>query len=406
MVCDNCKRNLETREFNSRNLCFDCAIKEYPSQDSDLDFLNSESVRYKFSKVQDELDEEEYYSKIAEGIKSEFDKKFKDGDIEGLLYKLRKLINSKFIESEYFDNSFVDYFMNDFQNGIYIFLRNKQILDSGKLDELSSLYVKIYSLMGEPVPGLAHNVRGDVLDTMNKIEDAFEEYLLALKLNLDNFDGDWDTAYEFMDSLECSGERIKRAFSYLKIEARKVPELQRHLDLQDKFIRDDKLKREHKPRLISPDKPYSNLLHIRKTIEECADFIDWFDPYFTKNGFDVLLEAENESIKRIRILSGIKQTNERLRNHFQRFRDELNKKSINVEFRILMGRSIEEIHDRWMISSNKKFNVPSLNTIYRGQWSEIKETSNNFPFEKYWNEGKDLIKDWEEISKVLNRNST
>ena len=54
---------------------------------------------------------------------------------------------------------------------------------------------------------------------------------------------------------------------------------------------------------------------------------------------------------------------------------------------------------------NVKVAKLGLNTVKRGQWSGISKTPNIYHFEKYWNEGKDLIKDWGEISKVLSKNS-
>ncbi|MBI2541530.1 hypothetical protein HYV80_02370 [Candidatus Woesearchaeota archaeon] len=399
MSCERCKKNLETREFDGRNLCYDCAIKEYPPKK--LDFLYSKSVKYKFSKTQEELDEEEDYVKLADSIISKFKNQFEDGDIEGILNGVKVFLKSKLIESEYFHDNFLDFFMNDFRDGIYTFLKNKKILDSGKLDELSKSYVKIYSLMGEPPPqGLAHNVRGYVLDQMDKIEEAFEEYLNSLKIHLDNIESGDEVL--FMNDLIYSWGRVKRVLTYFKKLPEKLEAKDRLLEEYTKYIRESKPKeKEFTSIMINPDKPYTNIMHLLKTIRECEDFIDWFDPYFTINGFEVLTDAENENIKRIRILSGIKQTNEKLRNRFSRLKEELSKKGVDVQFRVLIGKSIQDLHDRWIISKNKKFNVPSLNTIYRGQYSEIKETTNDFPFEKYWNEGKDLINEWDVIDKYL-----
>ena len=35
-----------------------------------------------------------------------------------------------------------------------------------------------------------------------------------------------------------------------------------------------------------------------------------------------------------------------------------------------------QIHDRWIISENLCYNIPSTDTVARGQYSEVKETTN------------------------------
>ena len=59
-----------------------------------------------------------------------------------------------------------------------------------------------------------------------------------------------------------------------------------------------------------------------------------------------------------------------------------------------------EIHDRWIISNNLCFNIPSPDVIARGQFSEIKSTENIPPFEYWWHDGYDIISQWNEIEKI------
>ena len=56
------------------------------------------------------------------------------------------------------------------------------------------------------------------------------------------------------------------------------------------------------------------------------------------------------------------------------------------------------IHDRWILSKNICYNLPSSGIFARAQYSEIKQTDNIIPFDDWWNKSLDIIKDWEEIS--------
>ena len=66
-----------------------------------------------------------------------------------------------------------------------------------------------------------------------------------------------------------------------------------------------------------------------------------------------------------------------------------------------MGRSNErfiadnkltaDIHDRWIISENLCYNMPSTDTIARGQYSEVKRTANSPPFDEWWVKSKEAM---------------
>src|SRR5919197_6164823 len=49
------------------------------------------------------------------------------------------------------------------------------------------------------------------------------------------------------------------------------------------------------------------------------------------------------------------------------------------------------IHDRWIISKNASFNIPSPDVVTRGQYSEVKKTGNITPFDDWWNNRLDII---------------
>ena len=61
------------------------------------------------------------------------------------------------------------------------------------------------------------------------------------------------------------------------------------------------------------------------------------------------------------------------------------------------------IHDRWILSKNICYNLPSSDIVARAQYSEIKQTDNIIPFDDRWDKSLDILKDWEEISKDIEK---
>ena len=151
--------------------------------------------------------------------------------------------------------------------------------------------------------------------------------------------------------------------------------------------------------LISPDTPFSNKMIIWDTIKSCQDYIYWIDKYFSEEGLQLLIGSVDEKkIQTIKILTSLARIDYRFRRLFQDFKMEiLKKKNINCELRIMNSKLGSNIHDRWIISKDSSFNIPSPDVIARGQFSEVKSTSNRPPFEKWWDDSLDIITKWNEI---------
>ncbi len=157
-----------------------------------------------------------------------------------------------------------------------------------------------------------------------------------------------------------------------------------------------------KDRMISPDTPFSNKMAFWDTIKSCDDHLYWVDKYFSVAGLRMISDAlDRDKVKTVKILSSVDKADERLRNLFKDLRDELGTKGVKCEMRIITDSMLKaSIHDRWIMSRDKCFNVPSPDTIERGQFSEIKETSNRPPFENWWIKSFDIIEDWNDIQKA------
>jgi hypothetical protein len=154
---------------------------------------------------------------------------------------------------------------------------------------------------------------------------------------------------------------------------------------------------------LSPEKPYTNILHFRQVLQNCEGHIWWFDKHFEAKGLVPLSEVvDGSKINEIKILSGISHINEKIRNDFKRFKQEMSIRGIRSEFRIILDKkTFHDHHDRWLISENVTYNIPPVNTIYKGQHSEINITPNSIPFQEWWESAKDIISDWNTIMTCL-----
>ncbi len=154
--------------------------------------------------------------------------------------------------------------------------------------------------------------------------------------------------------------------------------------------------------LISPETPFSNKSAFWNTIKSCDGYIYWVDKYFSKEGLELLTQSlEKNKVKMIKILISLEKADDTLRHLFKDFRDEMKNNQVTCELRVITDSKLKSsIHDRWIISKNNSFNIPSPDTIARGQYSEIKSTENRPPFEEWWNKSLDIIANWNDIEKL------
>lgn len=154
-------------------------------------------------------------------------------------------------------------------------------------------------------------------------------------------------------------------------------------------------------RFLSPETPYSNLRNLWELLRTCKSYIHWCDKHFTAKGLEPLYdEADGTSISEIKILAGITSTgmNEKLQRDFKRFKEELQYRKIQSELRVICEKSLlNNIHDRWIISDSICYNVPPVEAIFRGQYSELKQTTNRPLFADWWKIGFDILSQWQEI---------
>jgi len=163
---------------------------------------------------------------------------------------------------------------------------------------------------------------------------------------------------------------------------------------------------------ITRSTPAENRLNFRKTIERCKDYIQWIDRYFDIETLKFLMDGmDKSSVKVVKILSSLYQSglDEKLYNEFKQFYDEMQKKKINCQFRIITNKDLHyDIHDRILEGSNTVYNIPSAAQVNLGQYSEIKKTQNRPPFDLWWSheDNLDLVSDWNKIQQKIIESKT
>lgn len=159
--------------------------------------------------------------------------------------------------------------------------------------------------------------------------------------------------------------------------------------------------------LVSPQTPFSNKMAFWNMIRACDDYIYWVDKYFSVEGLEFLAQSlDKKKIKTIQILVSIDKVNSNLRGLFKDYKNELKNDEIVCELRVITNRELKSsIHDRWIISKHKCFNIPSTDTVAIGQYSEIQITENRPPFEQWWSQSLDIIEDWNKIQNIARSNT-
>jgi hypothetical protein len=157
--------------------------------------------------------------------------------------------------------------------------------------------------------------------------------------------------------------------------------------------------------LVSPDKPFTNKVIMWNAIKSCEDYICWVDKYFSKVGFELLVQSLDRSkIKNIKILTSVDKVDERLKVLFKDFKDEMKYSQVVCEMRVIVdSKLLSDIHDRWIISKNISYNIPSTDVVARGQYSEVNKTENATPFDDWWNNSIDILGGWTKIQNIKDR---
>ncbi|MDH5718910.1 MAG: hypothetical protein OEZ22_14885 [Spirochaetia bacterium] len=161
--------------------------------------------------------------------------------------------------------------------------------------------------------------------------------------------------------------------------------------------------------LIASNTPFSNRFAFMDTLNQCSEYIYWLDKYFSIKGLEYLnISIAPTQVKEIRIIMSLDKVDDTFRKYFKDFRSEFKTKGIEVNLNVITDSKIKSsIHDRYIITKDIAFNIPSPDIIARNQLSEI-TISPNFDslkqvFNDVWNNSLDIINSWNDILKNMNK---
>jgi hypothetical protein len=145
-------------------------------------------------------------------------------------------------------------------------------------------------------------------------------------------------------------------------------------------------------RVVEPERPYSNVLVLRETLRACDDYIWWAEVHLDRKALEPLsYEADGARINEIRLLSGPANATEDAKKELKRFAAEMKHLGITVEWRIVPKKDLDW-HDRFILGRNQAWNVPPVNTLHKGDYSQLSRTRRP-PYETWWAKGVPLA-DW------------
>lgn len=136
--------------------------------------------------------------------------------------------------------------------------------------------------------------------------------------------------------------------------------------------------------MISPRTPYSNVARLRRLQRTMTGVVTWADQHFGARAFEELVdELDPSKVTEVRIISGDASNvvSAKSFKDYERFRDEMERKGIRVEWRVDGTR---EWHDRWLGDAKSVHNLPPVNSLYANQYSEIMASNENPPIDEWW----------------------
>lgn len=129
---------------------------------------------------------------------------------------------------------------------------------------------------------------------------------------------------------------------------------------------------------IDSSTPYANIEWLRKVLKSCTNHIFWLDKHFVKQGLSYIWEtADANRVKNITVLSiSLKEHDKKTIDEYRRLKKELTNKNIKFNWLIIDSKEIRDSHDRWILTKDKGWNLPDINTVLSGSRSEINESPN------------------------------
>jgi hypothetical protein len=116
----------------------------------------------------------------------------------------------------------------------------------------------------------------------------------------------------------------------------------------------------------------------------------WADPHFGRRALEELVdELDTAAVSELRILSGDDAgvVGAKAQKDFAAFQQEMAAKGVPAEWRVDSQR---DWHDRWLVDDKNATNMPPVNTLFKGDYSEMLPSSQRPPLETWWSRSQPL----------------
>jgi hypothetical protein len=144
------------------------------------------------------------------------------------------------------------------------------------------------------------------------------------------------------------------------------------------------------PGVVDSTRPFSNERALLRLIEDADGYIWWYERHMPPKVLELLADGlANSKAQSIRILSEPLEEGKRQRllGKLERFRREFTK--VTLEWREL--ESADCHHDRLFFDRSRAYNLPPVNTLLKGDTSEIISSGlHSSWFETVWNQAMDV----------------
>jgi hypothetical protein len=133
---------------------------------------------------------------------------------------------------------------------------------------------------------------------------------------------------------------------------------------------------------LHPDRPFSNDLAIRRLIRKLEGDILWYEQHMDRKALEILTdELPAEGIASVRLMSGPANLSSKTKRAFERFAQELERRNIDVQWRVLPAEKARTFHARVICDDDETFEVPPLNSVLAGAIDSIR--ASDMPLETF-----------------------
>lgn len=228
MMCEECGKEVETRDFRGKRLCYACAQSIGKGSALRMSLIGAER---KFGMTEDEIEEEKELNKIINSLPEQLNTLIETKRYEEYLKLIKKLFDERLLEKAFeiqenypgdsmSSEIITDYFYNEYPNAF------NKILDAG-IFQIAEELAQYYLLFGEEfylVPGLRFRLKIELSKFRGNLTEA-SNYLLQSLNEIHNRESECEEEAftEIMGEILLIQKKQGNLIDHLKREQQNLP---------------------------------------------------------------------------------------------------------------------------------------------------------------------------------------